>query len=335
MIASLTPNEVETLIARGDVDIVDVRDPRDFAAGHIPGARSVPLDQLQADPKATLLHDKVLFVCYKGVRSLSASKIAEQQGLLEIYSLEGGTAAWLKAGLPIDAPTAVSVTKSVAPARGAAVARRVASTTSTEDLSKKDTNPAASELGEPALDALVGTNVRELRAQKGLTLDAVARMTGLSRSLLGQIELGRTVPSVNAVWKIARAFEVPFSALITTPGRVATRVLRRKAAKRLVSTDERFASRALFPFGEQGNVEFYELWLAGHGREEAEPHQPGTRENLVVTAGRLELTVSGERFLLEAGDAVLFAADVPHVYANAGSEECWMHLVMTYTERVP
>jgi len=77
-------------------------------------------------------------------------------------------------------------------------------------------------------------------------------------------------------------------------------------------------------------VELYELFLAAHGREDAEAHAPGTRENLVVTAGRLVLDIGEETFELAKGDAIEFVADVPHSYVNPGSEDCWMNLVMTY-----
>jgi len=120
---------------------------------------------------------------------------------------------------------------------------------------------------------------------------------------------------------------------LTAPGKVETAVLRRASAKRLVSADGRFSSRALFPFGESNDVEFYELWLAPHGREEAEAHPPGTRENLVVTAGSLELEVAGQRYELGEGDAIVFGADVPHAYTNPGHDACWMYLVMTYVNR--
>ena len=77
-------------------------------------------------------------------------------------------------------------------------------------------------------------------------------------------------------------------------------------------------------------MELYELFLAAHAREDAEAHAPGTRENLVVTAGRLVLEIAKERFELAEGDAITFIADVPHAYVNPASEECWMNLVMTY-----
>ena len=77
-------------------------------------------------------------------------------------------------------------------------------------------------------------------------------------------------------------------------------------------------------------AEFYELFLAAHSREDAQPHQPGTRENLIVTAGRLVMHVAGVQHELGEGDAIVFTADVPHAYVNPGGEDCWMYLVMTY-----
>jgi len=313
MVRTLAPREAEALIAAGGIDVVDVRDAREFASGHVPGARLVPLDELKADARARLPRDKVLFVCARGVRSQSAAKLAEAIGLTEVYSLDGGTHGWQSAGLPMEAPAA--------PASGAPPSGSLAAPPD-----------SACGLPEPALDAVVGANLRELRTTRGLSLDTLAGMTGLSRTLLGQIELGRAAPSVSQVWRIARAFDVHFSALLATPAPVATSVLRAAKAKRLISPDGRFSSRPLYPQSEKTEVEFYELHLAAHSREDAQPHQPGTRENLIVTSGRLELTAGGERHELGKGDAILFAADVAHSYVNPSGEECVMYLVMTYAK---
>ncbi len=124
---------------------------------------------------------------------------------------------------------------------------------------------------------------------------------------------------------------MPFAALLARPGSSELRIFRSAGAKRISGTDGRFSSRALYhPEDTGGAFEFYELWLAGHGREDAEPHPRGTRENLVVTSGRLVLEIGGQRHELAKGDAIAFTADAPHSYVNPASEECWMNLVMTY-----
>jgi transcriptional regulator with XRE-family HTH domain len=164
-----------------------------------------------------------------------------------------------------------------------------------------------------------------------MSLDELAREAGVSRTVLGQIELGRSVPSISVVWKIAQSLGVHFSALLSTNAPVGTVFTEREKAKKLLSADGRFSSRALFPLGEAGAAEFYELWLAPHSLDIAEPHRPGTRENLIVTAGRLELTFGKEKMTLGAGDCINFTADVPHSYKNPGADDCWMYLVMNYS----
>ena len=95
-----------------------------------------------------------------------------------------------------------------------------------------------------------------------------------------------------------------------------------------------FSSRALFPFDEPRRVEFYELRLAGGAVEDADAHPPGTTENLVVTAGSIEIDVAGDTHRLETGDSILFEADTPHAYRNPGRGEAVMYLVMTYAEEI-
>jgi quercetin dioxygenase-like cupin family protein len=152
--------------------------------------------------------------------------------------------------------------------------------------------------------------------------------------MLGQVELGQSAPTINVLWKMARALDVPFSALITSNQTSGAKVLRSEAAKRLMSSDGSFQSRALFPFDEPRRVEFYELKLAPKGVEKAEAHAPGTTENLVVAKGSVEIVAGADTHKLEAGDAILFEADQPHVYRNAGTTEAVLYLVMTYAEQV-
>jgi transcriptional regulator with XRE-family HTH domain len=184
------------------------------------------------------------------------------------------------------------------------------------------------------LAPVVGGNLRRLRTRRGLSLERLAQISGVSRAMLGQIELGQSAPTINVLWKIARALEVTFSALISARTQSGALVLRASDAKILTSKDRTFTSRALFPFDEPRRVEFYELRLAAGSVEEADAHPPGTSENLVVTAGSLEIDVAGDTHRLEPGDSILFEADTPHAYRNPGRVETVMYLVMTYAEEI-
>ncbi|WP_438017903.1 helix-turn-helix domain-containing protein [Sorangium sp. So ce315] len=201
--------------------------------------------------------------------------------------------------------------------------------------------PPASEPGmdDPAFDEssdltpVVATNLKRFRAERGLSLERLAKASGVSRAMLGQIELGQSTPTINVLWKIARALGVPFSALMSQAASPVTTVMQAAHARILRSKNGEFSSRALFPMDRPRNVEFYELRLAPRSVEHADAHAPGTSENLIVTEGSVEITVAGERRVLETGDAILFEADSPHSYRNLGGTEAVMYLVMTYGSR--
>lgn len=185
----------------------------------------------------------------------------------------------------------------------------------------------------PDLAPVVGGNLRRLRTERGLSLEGLARLSGVSRAMLGQIELGQSAPTINVLWKIARALELPFAALMSQPQEASgPRVIRAQRTKRLTSHDGGFSSRALFPFDEPRRVEHYELTLKGGAAEEAEAHAPGTKENLAVSVGEVEVVVGGVAHHLGTGDAISFDADVPHAYRNPGNVDAVMYLVMTYVE---
>jgi transcriptional regulator with XRE-family HTH domain len=183
----------------------------------------------------------------------------------------------------------------------------------------------------PDLAPVVGANLRRLRGERGLSLEALGKLSGVSRAMLGQIELGQSAPTINVLWKIAKALELPFSALLTAQApQAGTKVLKAQRTKRLTSHDGSFSSRALFPFDEPRRVEFYELEIKVGGLEEAQPHAAGTRETLVVTRGDVEIVVDGVKHALGAGDAIVFDADVAHSYRNVGDDDALLYLVMTY-----
>ena len=102
MVVSVSPQQLPELLSNPNAYLIDVRDHDEWASGHIDGARSVPLDQLRADPDHELPQQAVLvFVCARGALSLTAAKLAERLGYEAIYSVDGGTAAWARAGFPL------------------------------------------------------------------------------------------------------------------------------------------------------------------------------------------------------------------------------------------
>ena len=98
---SLTPEQAKDMIARGGVQVIDVREPGEYAQGHIPEAKLIPLNQVLGNPHDTLKGDNIIFVCQVGQRSAVAAEMAAAVGKEKVYNLEGGTSEWAAKGFPI------------------------------------------------------------------------------------------------------------------------------------------------------------------------------------------------------------------------------------------
>jgi transcriptional regulator with XRE-family HTH domain len=201
--------------------------------------------------------------------------------------------------------------------------------------SKEAKEPSASvealgdDIGAADLGRRVAENLRHKRKLRGMSLDDLAKASGVSRAALSQVETCKTNPTVGLLWKIAVGLGVPFADLLGQP-RSGISVLRRGDAQVLRSLDGKLESRPLTPAGTSSLVEIYELRLAARSLHNSEAHAAGTHEFLVVLSGTLRLRVEDEMHELMAGDSVSFPADRPHAYENPGASEARYHNVILY-----
>lgn len=102
---TVDPQTLSRLAQAGTIDLIDVRTPAEFETAHLAAARNVPLDRL--DPQAVLASRKgaadqpIYFICQKGGRGRQACEKLEQAGFCNVVNVEGGTQAWIDAGLPV------------------------------------------------------------------------------------------------------------------------------------------------------------------------------------------------------------------------------------------
>jgi transcriptional regulator with XRE-family HTH domain len=178
--------------------------------------------------------------------------------------------------------------------------------------------------------AIVGSNLKALRKSHDFSLERLAELSGVSRAMLGQIETGKSVPTVGLLWKIADALGVPVAYLIATPGSTKGTVVRKDASAAIVGSGGRFVRRPLFPLDGLKAAEFYELRLSAGHSEDWQACPAGTQKNLAVSRGRLVVGVGLDApAILEEGDAIQFPADVGVSLENAGSEDAVAFLVVT------
>lgn len=82
--------------------VIDVREPHEYNAGHVPDAKLIPVATVYARREELPRDKDIVFVCAVGQRSALACEMAAAAGLTRLFNLEGGTDAWIKAGLPVD-----------------------------------------------------------------------------------------------------------------------------------------------------------------------------------------------------------------------------------------
>ncbi|MDP6443357.1 MAG: XRE family transcriptional regulator [Pirellulaceae bacterium] len=189
----------------------------------------------------------------------------------------------------------------------------------------------AAERAAHELAAHVCQRIRALRAERGWSLDQLAAASGVSRSMLSQIERERANPTLAVTMRIAQAFEMSLGDLVEAPqSGHSIEVMRGSDAQFMYRSDDACQIRTLSPLRLEKDVEFYELRLRGGGQLRSAPHFEGTREFLTVERGRVEVNSGDAQVALGKGDSASYRADLPHAVANVGRAEAVLYLVVIY-----
>jgi phage shock protein E len=97
----LSVGEGREMMSRDNVAVIDVREPQEYNAGHMPEARLIPVASVFARRGELPVDKDIVFVCGVGQRSALACEMAAAAGLTRLFNLEGGTEAWINAGYPV------------------------------------------------------------------------------------------------------------------------------------------------------------------------------------------------------------------------------------------
>ena len=171
--------------------------------------------------------------------------------------------------------------------------------------------------GKESANVDVGLRLRILREERGVSMRALARRSGLSANALSMIERGITSPSVTTLNKLSTALEIPITAFFRhEPPR--NKVVFRKASERVMAPFFRWVWESLGGEAFIGRIEAYMLTLQV-GASSGQSGMLHTGHELVYCInGRLGYEVDGEPYTLEAGDSLIFAARLAHGWRNTG-----------------
>ncbi len=173
--------------------------------------------------------------------------------------------------------------------------------------------------------------VRDLRSERGWSLDVLSRACGVSRSMLSAIERERANPTLGVAVRIARAFDMTLGELVETgKPREEISVIRAGDPASVYRDRDGVRLRTLSPLNLEKDVEFYEFVLEPNAELRSAPHFEGTREFLTIEKGKVTVESGETQVGLSRGDSASYRADVPHCIANAGKGEAIAFLVVIY-----
>jgi len=162
----------------------------------------------------------------------------------------------------------------------------------------------------------LASRLKKERTAKGLSLDALAKLSNVSRSMLSQIERGESSPTVASMWNLTRALNLDFSTLLDQDAKSASLIkelIRKDQTPVFEKKDAGCVFRILSPMNESGGTEVYDINFVKGAMLESTPHKKGSVEHLTVLSGEIEVISGGEEAKVSTGDTVRYAADVEHV----------------------
>lgn len=181
------------------------------------------------------------------------------------------------------------------------------------------------------IDNVISKNLKKIRESKNMSLDKVSKMTGVSKSMLSQIERGESNPTITTVWKIAAGLKISFTSLLNQE-RQKPMVITEGDVEQLNADNGKYKLYPFFPYEEGRSFEIYRVVIEESGHLVAEAHGEKVDEFITVFEGDLTVIIDKESFEITKGNSIRFRADKEHSYHNFGNKRVEFSMVVNYPE---
>jgi transcriptional regulator with XRE-family HTH domain len=176
----------------------------------------------------------------------------------------------------------------------------------------------------------IGKNIMHYRKRKGISLDELSKRSGVSKSMLSQIEQEKTNPTVVTVWKISRVLETTIEELVEIGNDSPIEVLHREEVPLFFSEDRSCTIHVNSPIHMKDNMELYTLTFTPRGILDSKPHYPKAEEFLTVISGRVRVIAGEYEAVLNEGDTARYRADRDHAIENLDDSQTTAYLVVLF-----
>lgn len=176
----------------------------------------------------------------------------------------------------------------------------------------------------------IAKNLGSIREKRNMSLDDVAKLTGVTKATLGQIERGTANPTVSTLWKIANGLKISFSSLLEENAETIFLVPLKNLQPLIDEIDYKVYS--VFSFDPKKRFEIFYTELGPNSKHTSEKHQNGTEEYVTVSEGELAIEVEDRVYQLAKGDAIHFYSNVAHAYRNITDNPTSFSVLIYYAE---
>lgn len=166
----------------------------------------------------------------------------------------------------------------------------------------------------------IAINLKKIRHAKKMSLDDMSEQTGVSKSMLGQIERGESNPTVETLAKIVSGLRITFEDLMNEPHEPVYQV----EYEEMIPTKDvknQYKVYTYFSFSKHRKFEIYMIEIEPGGMYESGSHGEKTEEYITVVEGELTMQIDGTNYMLHMRDAMRFDSDTRHIYMNKGNEK--------------
>lgn len=177
---------------------------------------------------------------------------------------------------------------------------------------------------------LIGKSIQYQRKKMKMSMDTLSKRSGVSKSMLSQIEQDKTNPTVAIVWKIARALNISIQELMESFPRNNIEVIRFNDAPVIFSDDNLCEIRINSPVHMSDNLELYHFIMKPGGKNISKPHYADSEEFLTVIKGIVNIHLNDTSVVLYQGDTGRYKADVEHIIENINDDISEIYLVVFF-----
>lgn len=179
------------------------------------------------------------------------------------------------------------------------------------------------EIGE-----IIAYNLKKLREKRNLSQNQLAEMAGLSKVVISQIEKGDSNPTINTIWKLTGALGLPYTSLLELEAAAKTLLVKKSDISELV--ENKYHIFNYYPQNAERNFEIYQIEMESGCVHPSIGHSSNSYEYILLTKGRITITINGNEHVLEEDDAIYFDASIPHCYTNKEMQTAKMTLIIQY-----